>query len=490
MIYDYVIIGGGPGGLTLASLLPGNNILLEKEKTLGGCHRVTWDNGYFTEHGPRIYGTAYQNAMFILEQMGINWDDHFTHYDFQFLSIGLGEITGTMQPWETGYLIFEFLKQSISGGLRTPSLDKAIDVTNEITDTTTVGEWMDSHSFTEKSKNVIDRMCRMTDGADSSRYLLTSFLQLVNQDFFYSFQQPNKPMDQLFNLWEKRIQSKHSDINNPITCEIAKGEEVIEISKNENTKVCIVYTDRRIISAKNVIFAMPPQYIAKIIKQGTYNPFSDRFLAYAEETKYLRYISLTFHFSHHYNLDHLWGVAKESKWGIVFIKLDDYMVDTFPGDMFTIAVTKVDTEGLNGKTALECSDAEIGEEVWQEMNELFKFPTKPVIKIYKGDDQAWVLTKYGYGECAGKDNVRNIENIRNIEITGNFYAISCHVGESPYSFTSFESAVANAIWLVNRLTGKNIPIKTLWTLDLVLRMVLTLLVICIFIWFVVYHTKK
>jgi len=479
MIYDYVIIGGGPGGLSLASLLPGNNILIEKEKTLGGCHKVIWDNGYFTEHGPRIYGTAYQNAMSILAQMGINWDDHFVHYDFQFLSIGLGEITGTMQPWETMYLVFEFLKQSISGGLKTPSLDKPLSEINKVDDTTTVGEWMDNKGFTDKSKNMIDRICRMTDGADSSRYLLTSFLQLVNQDFFYSFQQPNKPMDQLFNLWEKRITSKKYDINNPITCEIAKGEEVIEVSKN--SQVCIIYTDRRIISSKNVIFAMPPQYISQIIKQSSYNPFSDRFLSYAEQTQYLQYISLTFHFSRHYKLEHLWGVAKDSKWGIVFIKLDDYMIDTFPGDMFTIAVTKIDVPGLNGKTASECSDTEIQEEVWQEMNLLFHFPDKPVIKIYKGNDQAWVLTKHGYGECTGKDNISCPDNIG-----PNFYAVSCHVGESPYSFTSFESAVCNAIWLVNRLTGKNTPIKTLWTLDLVLRIILVLLVLCIFIWFVIY----
>jgi hypothetical protein len=333
-----------------------------------------------------------------------------------------------------------------------------------------IGDWMNKRGISERTKNVVDRLCRMTDGSDSSRYLLTSFLSIFNQNFFYSFQQPILPMDKgLIAAWEGRLQS------NP-NLKILKGEEVLSILPG------IVLTDKRIIKAKKIIFAMPPQYVVEIIKRsGGYNPFSNwkirdftvptnDIFDFAEKTKYIKYTSITFHFKNRMDLTTPWGLAKDSKWGIVFIRLSDYMKDIEPGtkDVFTIAITKHDTPGLNGKRADECTDSEIKQETWDEMNEIFHFPEKPEkILIYHGDDKAFVQTVEGFGEWEGTDDV---------------FMISTHAGHSPYVFTSMESAVSNAIWLYNKLTGANRPIKTLWSVDVfvVLLVLITLALVILF----------
>ena len=89
MIYDYVIIGGGPGGLTIANTLCKQYkiLLIDKKKSLGGCHYVNRINGLFSEHSPRVYSNSYLNFIKILNDMNINFYDLFTKYKYNSLII-------------------------------------------------------------------------------------------------------------------------------------------------------------------------------------------------------------------------------------------------------------------------------------------------------------------------------------------------------------------------------------------------------------------
>jgi hypothetical protein len=65
-IYDYIIHGGGPSGIALALELQETYsvALIESESTLGGCWRVEWQDGLFTEHSPRVIsGTHFQDFL-------------------------------------------------------------------------------------------------------------------------------------------------------------------------------------------------------------------------------------------------------------------------------------------------------------------------------------------------------------------------------------------------------------------------------------------
>lgn len=431
MEYDYCILGGGPGGMTLATLLPGNNILIEKEDSLGGCHRVTRDNGLFSEHGPRVYGSSYINTISLLESIGIKWNDYFTDYNFPFLSISKNEILANLYPGEIVALIREFI--IFSFGMSNSK--------------TTIAEWMVSNSFSQKSMDMIDRICRMTDGSNMHRYLLSSFLNLFNQNFFYTFQQPTQAMDKgLIKAWEEKLNVK-----------ICKGEQVLTVLPHKVT------TDKQSITAKTIIFAMPPQYIVDIIQQSDYNPFSNFIFPYAAKTAYMKYISLTFHWKEKLDLDNIYGLAKDSPWGLVFIKLSDYLKDE-DGTLFSIAVTK--PEMIEAITVNE-----IKERVWKQMNDIFHFPRWPdKIIVYSGNDKAFVVTKEGY---------KDFENVQD-----GIYATSTHTGKSHYSFTSMESAICNAIYIVNKLTGSEIPIKKLWTVDFFIRLFFLILILILIKWII------
>lgn len=56
---DYVVVGAGPAGLTIASLLcrHASVVIIESQGVIGGCHNVVRSEtgGLFTEHSPRVY---------------------------------------------------------------------------------------------------------------------------------------------------------------------------------------------------------------------------------------------------------------------------------------------------------------------------------------------------------------------------------------------------------------------------------------------------
>lgn len=436
MKYDHIIVGGGPGGMTLSTLLPGNNLLIERESQLGGCHRVRRVNGYFTEHGPRIYMTSYVNTINYLKSIGINYYDYFVPYNFQFLSIGQDQVIKTLSFSEITSFVKEYFFLFFNS--------------NHGQDTTMLN-WMTKENFSKDTMEYIDRICLLTDGADITRYTLWEFLNLVNQNVFYTTLQPKQATDKGF----------IKDWSDKIKCTILKDEEVIELLENG------VVTNSGSYVGEKIILAMPPMHVKQLVDKSSYKPYDKEWIRFAELTEYHVYIPVTLHFDHKLELKKIWGLAKESKWGLVFINMSDYFVDD--GDyVISVAITKADRIGYNGKTANQSNKEEIKEEVFNQMNKIFRFekrPNKIIISpgVYRdGDkwttkDSAFVHTTEGFGSIKGK---------------GRYYAISPHSGKSDYAFTALESAVVAAIWLVNSLyPQKSIKLTKGWDLMTVLRLI-------------------
>jgi hypothetical protein len=72
--YDYIVVGGGPTGITLATMLANtkyNTLLLESEPSLGGNWKIDWDNDtYLTEHSPKVLFTTNRLFFQLLDRIG------------------------------------------------------------------------------------------------------------------------------------------------------------------------------------------------------------------------------------------------------------------------------------------------------------------------------------------------------------------------------------------------------------------------------------
>ena len=465
-MYDYIIIGGGPTGLTLSYLLSKYNkkvLLIEKEPYIGGCHAVKRINGLFTEHGPRIYLNNYLMFMELLKDMGVDFYDIFTKYNFTTSTI-MNEVLKILSFRELCILGWGFINLNNSY--------KKISLL----------DYLKKHNFSEKSIDILDRIGRLTDGGSADKYTFYSFLQILNQNFLYNIYQPKKPNDiTLFKIWE------YSLLKNGV--DIMKNTEIDNIQIN-NDQISNISINNKLIYGKKFILACPPKAIYNILKKHNLgNAFGNNFNNFQKETEYLPYISVIFHWKNKINIPKIWGYPRTS-WGIANIVLSDYMDfnDQRSKTVISSIITMNDrkSEYLN-KTPDEINDKNvIISEVFRQLKQIYKDLPNPDYYLltqnyYDYDEEKWIplnnafiTTKYGF---------INYDS----DVYKNLYNCGVHNGKSSYSFTSLESSLVNAIKLVHDLepsTQNSFKIKEAFTLRYFLVIFFIIIIfLLIILWF-------
>jgi len=488
-LYDYVIVGGGPAGLTLAWMLgvkeKGNRVLvIEREKTLGGCHRVRRVDGVFTEHGPRIYGQAYLNFFQIFEEMGGDLDQAFAPYRFSMTTIG-GRSAYEMKWNELLWLGYAYAKLLLN-----PNYGRRM----------TIGQFMKNHRFSPGTYDQIDRICRLTDGAGAERYTLFEFLSLADSHAFYPILQPTRPNDLgIIRLWEKALTGRVdlmlgtsvSSIN-----QVISGDQVVAGGKGERKIDSLTIRglngERKRIRGKNFILAIPPQNIVELLKDSNdgliaqaFGPLN-QYANWAQKTQYLDYIPVIFHWNHKIKLPKIYGFTK-SEWGLVYIVLTDYMKFDHPDSKLVIStcltIPNVPSK-VTGKTYDQSNQEELVAETFRQLKEAYPNlpePTKTILSPgvrregnrWRTRDTAYILTPAGYTKKQKSPIFNNLYNVGN------------HNGHHKYEFTSLEGAVTNAMVLGNKLvrgSENQYKLQSGWRLTSLIRIVLILLVVGI-IWY-------
>jgi hypothetical protein len=477
--FDYIIVGAGPSGLTLAYYLAKYNkkiLLIEKEDTIGGDHRVIRHNKLFSEHSPRVYSSNYVNFINLLKDMNLNFYDLFVEYNYGAI-LPIKKVINLMQYNEYIGFIKEFFQYLIN-----PNFSKNISVK----------EFCDKYYFSNEVINLLDGICRLTDGAEIERYTLFQFFELLNQNIFYKFYQPKYPNDvSLFKYWQENLKNVEILLNAHALYLNGLNGRIKNIVINRNNKI-------ETYEANNIILAITPQSLSNIISKSNidiqflfnnkiYN--KEALSQWANKTKYIDYISITFHWNQPLKLKKIWGGITPTDWGIAFVVQSDYTNFENPNSVTVISsiITKPDEKSkfLN-RTVHECSKQEITKETFRQLKIIY-----PDIPDYTNSimasnmyhknnkwrqrDQAFVYTKEGYGPM----NSTNYTNL---------YSLGCHSGHSYYNFTSMEAAVSNAIYLLNKIEPDSIneiKIQKIYTLKDLLC-----IIAIIFIIIVVYTIKN
>jgi len=481
-IFDYIIVGGGPCGLTCALYLSKEGkscCLIDKNDQLGGIHRVTRVNELFTEHGPRIYSSAYLNFKKILQLLGTNFDHLFVKYRFNIGSIG-GESAGHLNYTEKMKVACQFVKLTL--GLNKKYLEN-----------TSVQSFAKSKNFSDEALDYLDRVCRLTDGAGADRYSMFEFLALINQNTFYNLYQPKNPNDKkLFILWEQKLLQydvtilKNTEV---IDYKTMNGIHVVNTSKNtKNTE----------IKGNKIIFCIPPKPFVNILEKdqkllqqwSLHNKIDMR--EWALFNSYFNYIPISFHWRNKQVLPKVWGFPKED-WGIAFIILSDYMTpninnqDFKDGLMISTCITRPESiSKVTGKTAYQSNEEEVKQEVFRQLRISFPqlVPYDIALihpKVSRNSNNEWQEEDTAYIKTYKHEFVNY-----KIPDTKGLYFVGTQNGNSFYNFTSLESAVTNALFYLRDEEKINITIEKPFELVYFLRI---LIVLCLLLFFY-YHVSK
>ena len=443
--YDHIIVGTGPTGLALAQVLSISSrvLLVEKRDFLGGCHGVTRvHDGMMTEHGPRIYIDNFLMFTQLLSDMGVQFDDLFVKYNFSTVTMML-EAVRVLSLREIATLGWSFMTLN--------------DSYKEIT----LMEYLSSHDFSNASIDILDRIGRLTDGGSADTYTLFSFLQILNQNFLYGIYQPRVPNDVgLFRIWEDALLKrgvvivKNATIDRFITgSETVLGVAISDARSESKPIVC---------GCNNIILACPPQEVQRILSAheelgAAFGPDFERF---QEETQYLPYISVIFHWRSKLEIPKIWGYPRTA-WGVGNIVLSDYMDfnDARSRTVISTVITMPDAPSELQLSANEMSDKRaVMNEVFRQLQQVYPDLPEPDYQFltqsaYDADQRRWVPFNHAFMTTT-HGHVPN----RSV-LYENLYNCGVQNGNSSYSFTSMESSVANAVHLATELQPELVDLK-------------------------------
>ena len=400
--YDITIVGGGPSGIALALMLEktGKKILLtEREKTLGGCWRVEWQNEkYYTEHSPHIMTSNYKKFMQLCKYLKVNNKFKNTYkYKSSFRSVYLDKNV-------IGKLKFSDIVKIVSG----------LIISRFIENKQTVDEFSDHISETGKKTMYI-----LSVAAASTPD------KVMMQDMFDIMIEYPPDMIQMTEpeLWLKAAKKYFENSEN---IDLSLNTEIKSIS---NTQDGFLIDD--VIYTNEVILALPPIALKNVLEKSSNDvknnwlPYPD-FKRWADESSY-NSIGFQLHFDSNVEYKDEWCWSCIGDWNIIILPMSKYL-KSFTRDPSVKTVwscTIIDQNKFSSrlkKKVHQCTLVEIEEEIKHQLHipvntrVTFYDGLKKSKEQYESKDTGFVRQKYGVIPYTGK--LKNIHIVSTVNQKG------------------------------------------------------------------------
>jgi hypothetical protein len=429
----YIIIGGGPSGLSLAYFLSQNNIkveLLEMDKQLGGSWNSQWiEDKYFSENSPRVLVLNEYLKKF-LNDLNLNNKNNLVSVYGNFFSSNIKMLKFILKNFNLkDYFIF------INGYFRFYIND----------DNISLQEWLNSTKLSKNGKNAIKiisiLICDRPSKTNASVFFNSLGLSNLKQ-----FKEPNK--------WHEIIENKiKKNVNFHKKCKvislIEKNNKItgIEYIKLNTNKKCSMFGDKIVICTQsNGIYN-----ILKNSNKKVQNNWCDfyKIKNWVENTYYSGF-GFQLHFDKVVKFQSDWCWSCMGKWTVIILPvsnwLKEYSKDNNVKTVWSCCIVDMDTKSDRiNKTANECTKEEIIEECLHQIPRVPK-PYHITISLgVKRINDKWIskntgFTKNIYGSLPFKGKINNL------------FAIGCFNNQK--SIAHFGIAVESSCKYLNKYETK------------------------------------
>ncbi len=466
MIYNYIIVGGGPGGIFCADKLSelGYKVcLIESLETLGGCHRVRYvrddkGNKMHTEHGPRVYLGSYLDFWKWIKTVGIYRDKHFETYQFDMFSKDL--ITYTFQSFNISEIIYILVIYVYNCILRI-----------DFKDNYTLEQFSLDYEYSENGKEKLNRLSRLIDGGNLNKSLVRTFLNIIDSGIAYKMYQPIDSMDNIiWNRFHNKLLIQKVDIL--LNTDVTKiGKNIVNVNINSMNKT---------IHGENIIITIPPYALNKIKNASSLIGYNrDTFTRRSNNQQYESYVCASIQFKNYGKVS--WGIADDHPWGLIVIDMGPFFKN-ITGSLFIISVThpeKIDP--ITKKSANNMNKGQFLNRIVELIQKRYEIYEEPIYKTFspnvKKINGKWIESDrvFLYSPPGWLKPDFNISKENKVFTTGH------HIGDSYHEYNSIESAIQNASQLLYEIIPEyNQIISKPWRVSTLFWIVIIFIVIYIF----------
>jgi|UniRef100_A0A6C0BRS2 hypothetical protein len=415
MIYDYIIVGLGPTGLTLGlNLLKTNNkvLFIESESGIGGCWKTNFTNdGYFTEHSPKVLSkTGSKEFNKLLHYLNIEpqYKEVYDKKSTSFLENHVYTMFNNFSILDIVKLIFYVLLYILTLNNKHISIQ----------------EWCKNNNISKKSQSFLNiRSIAISNTYD--KLTMNSFIKFFFQRYQYIFH-----LQQLYNPveWLNAIHEKFKSNPNFTILLNTKVKEIIR-SKNDNSVSGVLTHLNNVFHAKQFVCCIPLRPLYKIMHASSnHNWFSsmDYFKTFVDHSTYTG-IGFQLHFNEKVKLPSQWCWSCLEEWKVIVIDKTNHLKnisqDPDIKQVLSCVVVDLDTKSsVIQKTANECDNTnEIVKEAIRQLNKMSNHilpsPKKITLSnnMYRSEHFGWESLdssfSYSKGKLPYKGSLKNLYSV-------------------------------------------------------------------------------